>query len=227
MNVLPSPIFPSAAKRTSRTYPQTLVLFAIGLAIVGGLGLLVDLPVATWLKSHKLPGSLTKFMDLSEVFGHTAGAATILLAATLLDPSLDFTGAPLRRLLTMIAATFSGGLATDVIKLLIPRLRPRATDLAEHASALATFWNVGAETGSNIRSFPSGHAAVAAGLTAALCWKYPRGTPLFVVIGAAAATQRLTSSAHFVSDICTGSAIALLLAAFWIRRNTAATLESG
>jgi undecaprenyl-diphosphatase len=62
-------------------------------------------------------------------------------------------------------------------------------------------------------SFPSGHAAVAAGLATALAWKYPHGAATFALLAAAAAAQRVVSSAHYPSDIAFGAAIGVAVAA--------------
>jgi membrane-associated phospholipid phosphatase len=62
-------------------------------------------------------------------------------------------------------------------------------------------------------SFPSGHAAVAAGLATALAWKYPHGLPVFACLAAAAAAQRLFSSAHYPSDVLFGAACGVAAAA--------------
>ena len=121
----------------------------------------------------------------------------------------------------MIAAGTTGGLLADGVKLIVDRVRPRAADLALHSSALDTFAEaaVAAVTGSraDINSFPSGHAAVAAALAAALSWHYPRGSVLFWLFALSASLQRVATSAHFPSDICCGAAVGLLGAAIFLR----------
>ena len=64
-----------------------------------------------------------------------------------------------------------------------------------------------------LMSFPSGHAAVAAGLATALAWKYPHGRWIFGALAACAAFQRVESSAHFPSDVAWGAAIGVAAAA--------------
>jgi len=117
----------------------------------------------------------------------------------------------------MVAATFAGGIMANVIKFTpLDRVRPRAADLSAVASALATFGDTIATTvgsHSDINSFPSGHSATAAGLAAALVWKYPRGTWLFLLLAASAAAQRIATSAHYPSDVFMGAALGLACAA--------------
>ena len=195
--------------------------------------------------SRRLPGDLVRLLNLSEVFGYSPSAGIILLAAMLLDPSLvhrrtaassqysssqcsssqcSSAGRATCRMpaisadaIRMVGMTFTGGLTTDLIKLLVTRVRPYAARLDVHAVAIDTFSNIEGVVGTAMRSFPSGHAAVAAGLASALCWRYPRGAPLFVALAAAAAAQRLTSGSHYVSDVAAGAAIAVAWAAFWVR----------
>jgi undecaprenyl-diphosphatase len=62
-------------------------------------------------------------------------------------------------------------------------------------------------------SFPSGHAAVAAGFAAAMGWKYPHARPFFAILAVCAAAQRVVTSAHYPSDVAFGAAIGLLGAA--------------
>lgn len=204
--------------------PRRLACLAAVLVVVGLLAFSIDLPTARWLERPRaagghgpVPGDVARLLNLSEAFGYSPTASVILLAALLLDPSLH-AAAGRRRFLQMVAATFSGGLSTDVIKAFVVRVRPYAADLAAHASVWDTFQNVEEAAGAAVRSFPSGHAAVAAGLAATLSWRYPRGGPLFVALAVAAATQRLTSRSHYVSDVCFGAAIALALAAAWMLR---------
>ena len=117
----------------------------------------------------------------------------------------------------MIAATYLGGLLADVIKVSIERVRPRAADLAGVASWLGTFGDASLVVEkphlSDLMSFPSGHSAVAAGLAAALTWRYPHGWPLFAMLAAATATQRVVTSAHYPSDVACGAAVGLIGAA--------------
>lgn len=202
-------------------YKPALVV-AVMLIAAGVLAFTIDLPVATWCKTHRLPGEIGRLINLLEISGHSLGAAIILIAALVLDRSLGLPrpgryAAGERAFGRMVAATYLGGLVVDVIKVSVERVRPRAADLATVGSSLATF---GAATlagerphSADLMSFPSGHSAVAAGLATALASRYPRGTPLFAALAAATAVQRVVSSAHYPSDVCFGAAIGVLAAA--------------
>ena len=237
--VLVAPIWQTARmNRTSATslppqpglpgrsgFRRRLLAAAALLAGLAGIALAVDLPVARWCRTARLPREPLRLVNFAEAFAHGTGAAALLVVVLVLDPRLRLPR-PGRRLTSdpgardfvrMIAATFSGGLMVDGVKALVERVRPRAADLAAVDSAWGTF-GVAAllphSTGhADVSSFPSGHAAVAAGFAAALSWRYPRGAVIFAVIAFLAATQRVVSSAHYPSDVACGAAIGLLGAA--------------
>ena len=222
---------PSPATRGRR---RRLLIAAAILACLGVVAFTIDLPVAEWCKSGRTPKELLRLLNFSEVFAHSMGATILLVTALVLDPSLQLPSfrwpaarwpsfQPTRAQETcarMICTAAAGGLMVDVIKLLVDRTRPRATDLTTTASALATFGSAasGSPGGSHsdYNSFPSGHAAVAFGLAAALAWKYPRGRVLFAAFAISAALQRVATSAHYPSDICFGAALGLVGAAIFL-----------
>ena len=209
---------------------RRLIAGSLALACLGAIALSFDLDVARWCKAGHVPKELMRFFNFSVVCGHGIGVATILLAAAVLDPTLGGRRALPRRtglgfgslpcssdFLRMVAASFAGGLMANVIKATpLDRVRPRAADLSAVASALSTFGDSVTTTiasHSDINSFPSGHSATAAGLAAALSWKYPHGSWLFFLLAASAATQRVVTSAHYPSDVFMGAALGLACAA--------------
>jgi membrane-associated phospholipid phosphatase len=207
------------------------------LAVAGGLALLgcglfaVDVPVAAWCRSHRLPGDLARLIDLSEVFAHGLAVAVLLGVATSLDPVLRRARSwPAARLdlVRLVAAAYAGGLAVDLVKAVVTRVRPRAVDLAAVATVFDTFGATAAMTdlragplgkSADLMSFPSGHAAVAAGLATALAWKYPHAAATFALLAVAAAVQRVVSSAHYPSDVAFGAAIGVAVAALCLGRS--------
>lgn len=210
--------------------PLRLRLLAAGLLVAaGGLLLLVDLPVAGWFRQNELPGDLARLVNFSEVFAHGLGAAAVLGVAVALDPSLRQAGMRWD-LARLCLAAFSGGLVVDLIKGVVTRVRPRSADLTSLASALGTFGDQAATAGVplakgplaksvELMSFPSGHAAVAAGMATALAWKYPHGLPVFAAVAACAAFQRVVTSAHYPSDVAFGAAIGIAAAAICLGRS--------
>lgn len=197
-----------------------------GLAALGTALLSVDLPVATWFRTHRLPGDLGRLIDLSEVFAHGLSVAVILAVTVSLDPVLrraaGWTAAGWD-LVRLVAAAYAGGLVVDLVKAAVTRVRPRAADLTAVASVFETFGvsaaaaavGAGGVVGksADLMSFPSGHAAVAGGLATALAWKYPHATATFASLATLAAAQRVVSSAHYPSDTAFGAAIGVAMAA--------------
>ena len=223
-------MIPTASSRRSTTAslfissrPRRLIAAALALACLGGLMLIVDVDVdvARWCKAGHTPKELMRFFNFSEVFGHGIGVATLLLTAAVLDPSLAlprFGILPVSRdFVRMVATAFAGGIMANIIKVTpLDRVRPRATDLTAALTAVSTFGESLAATiasHSDRNSFPSGHAATAAGLAVALSWKYPRGRWLFALLAVSASAQRVASSAHFPSDVFFGAALGLVGAA--------------
>lgn len=223
---------PAASGPEALMWPRrSLLTAAVVLACIGAVALAIDLPVAAWCKARGVPKEFLRFLNFSEVFAHSMGAATLLVTALMLDRGLAFPSlrwpairwpsfqptAAQEAMARMIGATACGGLAVDLVKLMVGRARPRAIDVAAQASALATFGIIPA-TGSRSdgHSFPSGHAAVACGLFAALAWRYPRGRWMFLIFAVSAALQRVATSAHFPSDICFGAAFGLAGAALFL-----------
>jgi membrane-associated phospholipid phosphatase len=199
---------------------------AMGLAVLGCLLLFVDVPVAAWFRNHRLPGDLGRLINLSEVFAHGLAVAVILAVTVSLDRAWRrAAGSPagLMDVVRLVVATYAGGLVVDLVKAAVTRVRPRAADLTAVASVFDTFGASAAVESvaasgligksADLMSFPSGHAAVAAGLATALAWKYPHGMATFAALAAAAAAQRVVSSAHYPSDIAFGAAIGVAAAA--------------
>jgi membrane-associated phospholipid phosphatase len=205
---------------------RRLIALALTLACLAGASLSIDLPMARLCKSGAIPKGIMRFLNFAEVFGHGLGVASILISAAVLDPSLAGRRVPRRLfglpaspdLARMVTTAFAGGLAANVVKAaLVDRVRPRAADLSAATSALTTFGGslaAAVTSHSDVNSFPSGHAATAAGLAAALAWKYPRGAWLFAAWAISVALQRVATSAHYPSDVCAGAALGLSIAAY-------------
>jgi len=168
--------------------------------------------------------------DAGQATARGVGDAAIAAPASRWHLLRQFWSSSLGRL---IAAAYAGGLLVDVVKALVDRVRPRAADLATAASALATFGEQataglvarGFSSNSDFNSFPSGHSATAAGLAAALAWRYPRGGWLFALLAALGAMQRVATLAHYPSDACLGAALGLLGAAIFLGPSSTGAVE--
>lgn len=227
-------------KLACRKLSLRLLLVALACSMCGLAATAVDVPVSTSLRQWHLPGDLAKAIDLSEVFGHSLGAAAILLSVFLL--------APQRRPAVWVAIVIAltSGLAANGLKSCFVRLRPHSVDrirVAEPGEYTFTPGVAGPRlpdgrelvpvkfSDSRQRSFPSGHAATAWGLALGLSIVFPRGVLLFACFASLASLQRITSGAHFPTDVLTGAAIAFTLTSLLlplppIRKMLAATFET-
>jgi membrane-associated phospholipid phosphatase len=177
--------------------------------------LAVDLPIA-WSLRAGFPGNLGKLINLAEVFGHGLGVACLLLTAYVLDVQQR------GRLVRVLTCAFGAGLLSDLLKLCVRRLRPRAVNWDQIHGVGETFvgwcpWATADQLGqtmsqSDLQSFPSAHVATAVGLAIGLGWLYPRGRWLFAGYAVLVAVQRLQTSSHFLSDTLGGAAVACLVA---------------
>lgn len=222
MTIISSPAVPASRRLPLR---RTLVFTSLVLAMAGGLLMpFADLPVARWAATADLPSEFRRLINMAEVFGFGLSVAVLVLCMIAVDRSwwqrADSSASGLGTRWTFarfLLATYAGGIIVNLIKLCVVRVRPRAADLAELSSVLDTFATACLAnppgSRSDLAGFPSGHAATAAGFAAALSWRYPHAALLFAGLAGAASLQRITSLAHYPSDVAFGAAIGLLAAA--------------
>ena len=190
---------------------------AICLAVAAVLALPLDLPLARLAADlaaeHRLPGELHKLVEFSEVFAHGMGIGLILLAVFVLDRGNR------SRLPRLATASLGAGLLADLVKPLIARTRPHASDLqagvAEtfHGFLLVLRPDDGVSAWDHaMQSFPSGHTAAAVGLAVGLTWLYPHGRWFFVALAVLGGCQRIESGSHFLSDTLAAASLACLWA---------------
>jgi len=203
-----------ASEPTSKSQKEGLVKLSVILISIGFLALFIDVPFALAIKDNPLPKEIGRILRFSEIGGHGTGAAMILIG-TLAASKMNLHRKRHRYLaFKLIAGTYLGGLIVDLFKLIIPRIRPRAADLGSASSLLDTFafWMHDKSNfdPTDLMSFPSGHAAVAAGLAASLSWFFPDGKSVFIALAILASLQRVASHAHYPSDIFIGAGLGLV-----------------
>jgi len=71
-----------------RQLPRRLIGGAAVLACLGIAALAIDVPVATWMRTHRPPREITRLLNFSEAFAHGTGVAVFLIAVVAIDPSL-------------------------------------------------------------------------------------------------------------------------------------------
>lgn len=213
--------------------PKTTFLVGILLVLASGAALAVDRPLARWFHPQtvspisereaagpsdrvpetprsRIPGDLKRLLTWSEGFGHAVGVVLMGLVIYQLDP------ANRRRLVRAFCMALGSGLVADGMKLLVERTRPRAFDLGQPIWESFTGFLPGLVGGSAGQSFPSAHAATAAGWALALGWLYPRGRWTFVFLAFLVLCQRVESNAHFLSDVLAGAAVGCLVSSLFL-----------
>ena len=126
-----------------------------------------------------------------------------------------------RAYLPLIAATL-GGIAAELLKLLLRRERPEA-----HAGAYVfRSWRDHPLSSSGL-ALPSSHALVAFAAAAMLAHLFPRARWLWYALAAGCAFTRVLARAHFVSDVTLSAVIGWAVAAvvwrWYLRRERRAS----
>jgi lipid A 4'-phosphatase len=103
------------------------------------------------------------------------------------------------------AAIGASGLVVDLLKVIVGRTRPKLL----FATGTYDFGWFGLRP--DDWSFPSGHAATAAALMAALWCLWPRPLWLYVFGAMLVAVSRVVTGAHYLSDVVAGAVIAVLV----------------
>ncbi len=177
-----------------------------------------DLEISYAARSLSIRGDLRKAIDLCEAFAHSAGCFAILASLLWIDVAHR---AELWRVAALAALC---GVLANGLKVVIPRVRPHSFESLAWPDA--TSWNTWGEPlteswfDETIRSFPSGHSAIAIALAIGLSRVYPRGKWIFVAIAIGACFQRLYSGAHYLSDILASTVLAILVSLIVYRRST-------
>ncbi len=213
---------PSGASRLDHEHPLWIShAFSLRGLIPPALLLLTAclvLPADVWISLYyyKIPLGHPKFLrnilDNVEPFGHAVGVVVAALSVMLLDGRQWKTG------FSVLFAGLGAGLAADVAKLLVGRVRPRnfdfdTLDVRSTFDGFLPFFN----GSSGSQSFPSAHTATAFAMAVMLSSLYPRARVLFFLLAFLTAGHRLHSGAHYPSDILTGAAVGWLFAMWCIR----------
>jgi membrane-associated phospholipid phosphatase len=182
-----------------------------GLFVVAGLlAFLIDVPVSRAMVHDHALQHLHRFLEMIEPFGQPTAVIAVSLAVLLCGEARRATG------FRVAAGALLPGLAVDVLKLCVARVRPRHFDF--QGSVLDTFSGLlpGSGAGSHFQSWPSGHTATAVGFCLALSAVFPQGRWLFRALAALVALQRIESGAHYLSDtlFATGVACAVHIMVF-------------
>lgn len=204
-----------------RERPATL-WFLLGLAAIAALIAFADRPVNAWVAG--LDGPLIEALRAITQIGNSRWylfSLPVVMAVALWQRRRSGGAAALRLDAVagiagfLFAAVAVSGIATNIVKLLLGRARPKMWDEAG-IFGLSPF-----SLDHDFQGFPSGHATTLFALAAALGCVWPRWrTPLYA-LAALLAFSRVAVNAHYPSDLVAGAmvgiATALLLRHFLAR----------
>jgi membrane-associated phospholipid phosphatase len=188
------------------------MLAALLLLLSAAALITVDPYLSHVLQADWIGDDLKRIILLAEVYAHGSGVAMILLTIAVLHPAVR------RSLLRLAVCAFGAGIAANVIKLCVARMRPHSLPdgMLASESFLGLFPLLTAADQPfthAMQSFPSGHTATAVGLAVGMSRLYPQGRWLFASFAMLASLQRVVVGAHWPSDVLCGAAVGLVVAA--------------
>lgn len=180
---------------------------------------------------------LEDFIEVAAQFGSTWGMILVPLTVYLLDDGRR------RRAAQLFGGGILTGVSINLLKLLFYRQRPALDRHNLYAALLppeeSGRWFLWPETWEQFTDqsrlgFPSGDAAMAAFLARGLSMYYPKGWPVWWMFAVGTMLFRFVNARHYLSDICMGAALGILIfelvdrsqlivragskAAAWVRR---------
>jgi lipid A 4'-phosphatase len=104
----------------------------------------------------------------------------------------------------LLAAIAAAGLAVDLLKVGLGRMRPKLLFNSDLYGFTGLAWRP------DHWSFPSGHTATFVALTTALWWVWPQHLLFYIIVAAIVAGSRIVVGAHYPSDVVAGALVAVL-----------------
>lgn len=156
-----------------------------------GVAFAVDAPVRESMRSLAIEYPwLEEVASLLSDLGSLQGIGCVLTALWLADRELGVAAAQ---------AAVRAGIATAALKLVAGRPRPHTEERGLRPLSLSDAWH----------SFPSGHAAMAFALAAAVGERRPDWREEAVALAALVALSRVVLDRHWASDVVAGAALGL------------------
>lgn len=186
----------------------------VGILILMGIGaLFLDLSVSWGLNQQHLLKPIHRTLEMAEPFGDFAGVILVAIGIGILKPTAR------RHLPLLLLGVATAGLAADVLKLMVGRIRPTNLDWSVVRTVGDTFtgWMPFIHGGWKNQSFPSAHTATAWGLAMLLVRMFPRGKWFFPVVAFFVGFQRVETGSHYLSDTIFGTAIGIGVSCSWLK----------
>jgi len=181
------------------------------LIMIAAIATQFDVYVARNSSTESLRGDLVRIIVLSELFAHGFGVTVVLVGILLMVPDKR------KYLPRLTLCAILPSLIVHGFKVCFGRIRPIQFH-REFPDSIADSWLgflPGEGLGFNLeyasQAFPSAHTAVVISFAIALSWLFPRGRILFFTLAILAAVQRVVFEAHWMSDVCVGAAIGVMV----------------
>jgi membrane-associated phospholipid phosphatase len=187
----------------SRFKKHRLWLVVLSALTIAPVLIAYDISIAALTYKYPLPRFASRILEINAYFVSNGFGVLIVLAGLLL-----LRRTYLRQATYLGTASLGAGILADIVKICVFRSRPNVVSLptATFASTFHGFLPL-FSAGSHGQSFPSGHAAVAAGLATSLSVTFPKWRWLVIPLGIAAAVSRVAVHVHFPTDVLVGVTI--------------------
>lgn len=195
---------------TTKIWLAAAALVATGLVVLN-----FDTALANPSNLEYLPGDLKRFVRLSELFAHGFGVGVVAIGIWLMAKEK-------RRFIPRIMlCAFWPSAGVHLMKICFARYRPikyfdefRVANFPDRISETWAGWMPSDQlnVAYSMQSFPSAHVATVWGLAIGMNYVFPQGRWLYVFLAILASIQRVSSFAHWSSDVFFGAAIACVMA---------------
>jgi membrane-associated phospholipid phosphatase len=177
-------------------------------AVIGTAAIAIAMLLDGWAWSH-----LVKTDIYDHGFGRMLRSMGFLPLWLVTAAALWLETRDRRRALLLAAVPTAGGIADEVLKLVLRRERPGLHD------GVYVFRAFGDRPFADVDfGLPSSEAVVAFSAAWLLCRLYPKAWPVWIALAAGCAMARVLAQAHFLSDVTVGAVVAYaLVAAIWTK----------